>query len=423
MKIFFKLCFFELIILLALTHVKSNAANYFDKQQIVSVKFNSQGEKLAVGKSDGTIFLWDINKHKVIWSSQDSNKPIFNTFFFNNDEQLIASEYQGNLKIYNVSSGLLIKNISLNFCYFIIHREEYNDAGELIALDYSEEKLSAVDLYDNILAVSGNQASMVTLIDMKKAINNTYESEIIFDIGNFFSVSETGQSVWERHDKTKSEAVIAKLFHQPSHAILTDIHYDPSHQYLGATTSTGYLVVWDISKYFSNNYESINENSDPFYIRGITSGRDSFKELTGFAFSSTGRLITMPFTCLKYGQIQLWDTDKGEMLHNKYEVHPGRAWKGAFDKSGKYAITSGDFRFILWEIQNDSLYAKSKIHYMANINGNQILNNIHFSPKKNIVALGVLDVFLLDLSTMKMIEHIGTEQDTLLIDHFNTQPK
>lgn len=423
MKISYKLILFKLLFLFESTHIKIYANIFWDNIQICSVKFDSQGERLAVGKLDGTIFLWDIERHKVIWSSQDANKPIFNLFFFNNDEQLIACEYQGNLKIFDVNSGLLIKNIELNFCHFIIHKEEYNTEGKLVAVDYTQEKLAAVDLCGNILAVSGNQSSMVTLIDIKKAINNYWESEIIFDKGNFYIVSETGRAYWVRNDKIKSNAVIANLFHQPSHAILTDIHYDPSHQYLGASTSTGYLVVWDINKYFSSNQQSLLENSDPSYIRKITTGRDEYKELTGLAFSTSGHLITMPFSCHKYGQIQLWNTSKGEMVHSKFEVHPGRAWKGAFDRSGKFAITMGDIRFILWDIKNDKLYAKSKIHYNTSIYGMKILNTIHFSPKENIVALGVLDVFILDLSTMKIIEHIGSEQDVLLIDHFTTQPR
>lgn len=199
---------------------------------------------------------------------------------------------------------------------------------------------------------------------------------------------------------------------------LTDLKFCPDGKHIAATTRSGRLLVW---KFLPTDYTNgrLTRVSDvEFYSRQV-GDNPKYGALFGLDCSEKHILTVGYFS--KYGQMQLWDIETGKMLHHSDQVDPSTANKVKFDKSGRFAVTTGDLRYVLWEIKDNKLHALCKMYFgkfshpLAN-GWPSYLNSVDFSLTENIVALGVATtVDIVDIPSLTIVETIGQKDERLNI--------
>src|SRR5229473_8686778 len=167
---------------------------------LTAVRFDSTGERLAVGAWDGTVSVWNVKSKNELWKSLPAARDVGNLFLFfrRNDSQLIVVEKRGKLRVYETVSGKLIKSLTPNFMAFAGERPEGIASADL-------------DQGGRILARAGHYFGGVYLIDLDLAIQSTG--------------IELNLATWTRDKEPQSPALLKVLRERTDDAI-TDIKVD-----------------------------------------------------------------------------------------------------------------------------------------------------------------------------------------------------
>lgn len=356
-------CFAIIYIIMVLWSSFSLADSSGHKARVTAVRFDSRGQRLAIGRDDGSVSVWDRAMRKTIWTS-GAMGSIHSLFFRNNDEQLIAIEHFGNIRVYEARSGKSLKVIK--------------------PFPSSDEMLQAValDPTGTVLALAGHLFSSITLIDLKLAIAR----------------GRTGG------------AGIGSLFFQetPGYEGVTDVCFCSSGKYIATTTNSGFLVVWKIDSLKGESKGQTILGKLVPYIRRVGSSSSLARALLGLGCSETGLLMTVGYHS-KYGEIQLWKTELGEMLDCVKGAHTVVPKRVAIDKTGQFAVTTGVLSYIIWRIKDGKLHRLGKIGFRDFVD--YLPNAVDFLPKEDIVAFGVnADIFLVARSTLSIVDRIGSPE-------------
>jgi WD40 repeat protein len=349
-----------------------------------AVRYDSRGVRLALGKQNGSITVYDTESKQTLWSTPPTNIRIYALYFRAADTQLVAVEYKGDIKVYDASSGRLLKNFKA-----VLHGR----VGDRF------EKIKSVGISPsgNVLAIAGDLFKVIALVDLDVAINQVRETVLRLDALTV----------------RPSTALIGNLYFAGEHEdTIAAVEFSADAKYIAATTELGYLVVWKFQPDDLTSRRLMREDIEP-YLRKVGSTRNWLRALSGLSISEK-RVLTVGHSP-KYGAMQLWDIEKGEMIQFEKDVDPSIVERIVFNRSGQMAISTSDLSYRLWAV-NDSGFKLLCRVYADEGDGFDYVhwNGVDFSPTRNVVALAYLsNVYLLDLTSLQIVQKLGDSDGQL----------
>jgi WD40 repeat protein len=350
-----------------------------------AVRYDSRGVRLALGKQNGSITVYDTESKQTLWSTPPTNIRIYALYFRAADTQLVAVEYKGDIKVYDASSGRLLKNFKA-----VLHGR----VGDRF------EKIKSVGISPsgNVLAIAGDLFKVIALVDLDVAINQVRETELRLDALTV----------------RPSTALIGNLYFAGEHEdTIAAVEFSADAKYIAATTELGYLVVWKFQPDDLTSRRLMREEIEP-YLRKVGSTKDWLRALTGLSISEK-RVLTVGHYSPKYGAMQLWDIEKGEMIQYEKNVDPSIVQRIVFNRSGQLAISTSDGSYRLWSINDNGFKLLCRV-YTDQGQGLDFVhwNGVDFSPTRNVAALGYLsNVYLLDLTSLQIVQKFGDSDGQL----------
>ena len=396
-----KLCLFAMacvlsVILMPAEGTASRAA------KVSTVRFDSKGQRLAIGKDDGSISVYDKSSGKKVWGVPPTSVKIYANFFRADDSQVLAVEYGGNIKVFDASSGRLLRRFEPNF---------------LRNYDGRSERIHSTDMdpSGNVLALEGFLFKIVTFVNLDVAIKKIKGGEL--RLAEWIRSVSSPVYTSEKSRKEAGPAYMGEVAFDGEEAdLVTDLKFCRDEKHIAATTRSGRLLVWKFQPADSSNPHLLRVSDVESYSRQV-GDHPEFRDLFGLDCSEKHVLTVGHFS--KHGQMQLWDLETGEMLQHTNQADPGTALRVKFDQSGRFAVTTGDLRYVLWEIKDNKLHALGKMYFNRNGYGWDYLNSVDFSPSETLVALGVsARVNVIDIPSLTIVSSIGEGNETLEVIPF-----
>ena len=370
--------------------------------RVSAVRYDSKGVKLAVGKENGSITVYDTASKQTLWSTTPTKVKIHALYFRESDTQLVAIEFRGNIKVYAATSGRLLRDFKPNLL------RAYGDRDEKI-------KAAEIDPSGSVLAIAGDLFNVITFVNLDVAINQVKESELrLSDYVHVVTGFENIAVATIPKEKPSMAYMGSIDFLAEHHDTITDLRFNANSAYLAATTEKGYLIVWKfMPEDFANGRLMRVSEVEP-YIRKVGSSQSEYRALSGLAISEK-RVLTIGDPS-KYGAMQLWDIEKGEMIQYEKDVDPSVPTRIAFNRNGQMAVSTSDMMYRLWAVNDNELKRLCSLYFEDDAYGDAYHNAVDFSPTQNVVAMGYLsNVYLLDISSLKVVQKFGASVGKLNI--------
>lgn len=388
----------------ALMPLAAGAQEPVRKPRVTALRFDGSGQKLAAGADDGSVTLWDVAGARALWSVEGHGSAVQAVFFRAGDSQVLAADRGGDLRVLGAESGRRVRDLMLAFGVFL------ND---------EEERLQDVDLdpSGDRLAIAGDVEESVVVIDLPRALAPPETQfpgfgrvSLIHLRDGTLNIYPEANFVLHTPGSRKHAAVIREL--REGDAAFRSVRLCSKGRFLAAVAVSGRLVVWDLEK-----ATDVDEPEDDRYIRKI--GPDAL----ALGCSATDALITVGKSG-KYGEVQLWKTASGEMVQQWDMVGPLQTRRAAFDHSGTWAITTGLFRYTLWQVTAAGMKPAARFYLTGGHGPQGLPGSVAFSPRQPLVALGDRsDVFLLQLPNLELKGILGGPMRRTKIEVLMARPE
>ena len=333
------------------------------KNDITALRFNSDGTKLVIGYSNGSVSLWDVEKHVEVWTADGNWKqtqplaiklgksrlqdeiviaskeinpaqlssfreelPVQRIFFRNNEKQILVTERWGGLRVIQASDGGLIRAQGVFFS--ITDGKQLETLGDT---DYDE-------LSDK-LVITGALIDEVYLLDVEKAIwGSEYQLVVLDDKLRALKVAPpTSLVVTTPTGLDKSAAASDMYLYSSSGRDKFDsIRF--CGQYILAASSSGRLVVWD--------------SPSSYYVRNIKKTNINQKESTALICGESGQFFTA-FGSTPYGRLQAWDTSDVGIVKQGGEADRNVYSYIDYDPVSHFVVTGNSHQFIVWDVSSE----------------------------------------------------------------------
>ncbi|MFB2769013.1 NACHT and WD repeat domain-containing protein [Pelatocladus sp. BLCC-F211] len=287
---------------------------------ISTVAFFGEGkqQKIAVGNSDGSIWIWDLNfqdinkkPNKNIKILPETNKELkINSLAFSSDGKLIAAVIENNLQVWELESKgeyKILPNLPLNnkltVTSVLFQPYAFNDE-QIVAIAYKAEK------------ISGRVLGKINLLNLKT--------------GNFLTKSPLV------HEKTYEDAPIILAF-------------SPDGKWLVSGSDQRYLLLWDTSQLDNGQSQKIPPKSESESKLNCW--------VTALAFKDNRWVASGRYD----GSIELWDLENLDNDPFVLQGHKEKITAIAFSPDKKQlASASFDNTVRLWTIETEELAQKLK---------------------------------------------------------------
>jgi|GEM_PF-3319110 len=311
--------------------------------EITIIKHHPTEDVLAVGYKSGKIELYSLNplikllgSTNQIASESDTKKDQILSIDFLNGYPFIFVLFEHNRLAFlstNDCSVMISNGIHINLMH-------YSRRGDEIV------KLSDFDFNSNLLAISGNTVSRISLIDLNKLYDlcerrftplittrKCQETELV---GGFFNMAKTEEDV--------HGSILGILEAENASAPFSCLKIAPGGNEVYAGTEAGKLYKWRVDKSNLPDLENCG-HIDPCNYKTISNARAEYKDRSLFSIDMINN--TLVSSCMNnpgLGNLQFWDT---ALLHLYHFSDAGLYKKLQLSADENYLATSSNARYRL----------------------------------------------------------------------------
>jgi WD40 repeat protein len=302
-----------------------------------TVAFSGDGQYLATGGEDKSIYIWDFSTGELVYSITDNFYPVKSMKFAPDDELLVSSgpdvkivDYSGNLK--KAFSGYTTHIWSFDF---------NNNSKKVIAGSYSKK----VNIWDFITggitaSLDGHEKSVLAVCfspDGRYAVTGSLDRTV---------------RVWD----TDSAKELRKLERHSDNILAVRFH--PSGRYFASASLDKTIRLWDL---------------DSGKIVKTYAGHD--KGVLDIDFSEDGYYLASGSAD---NTVILWEVYTGDKLYSFID-HQGPVNAVRFSPDGNYLVSgSSDKTVMVWKL-NKSIF--TNYHFQDEIEDEIGLSDL-FGPKR-----------------------------------------
>ncbi|MEH1966025.1 WD40 repeat domain-containing protein [Nostoc sp.] len=371
--------------------------------EVNSVAYSPNGQQLASASTDKTIKIWDASSGQLLKTLTGHSNRVINVAYSPNGQQLASASTDKTIKIWDASSGKLLKTL-------IGHSDEVNS----VAYSPNGQQLvsASADKTIKIWNVSSGKL-LKTLTGHNKEVNS-----VTYSPNGQQLASASGDKTIKIWDVSSGKLLKTLTGHGSA---VRSIAYSPNGQQLASASDDKTIKIWDASSgkllktltghsgevysvaYSPNGQQLASASFDStIKIWDISSGKP-LNILTGYsnvvinvAYSPNGQQLASASWNLT---IKIWDISSGKPLKT-LTGHSSGFIRVAYSPNGQQlASTSADKTIKVWDTSSGKLLKTLTGH-------SDSVSNVAYSPNGQQLASASFDstIKIWDISSGKLLK-------------------
>nr|MDZ8288500.1 ribosome assembly protein 4 [Nostoc sp. ChiSLP01] len=347
------------------------------KDQVNSVAYSPNGQQLASASLDNTIKIWDFSSGQLLKTLTGHSDRVISVAYSSNGQQLASASDDKTIKIWNVSNSQLLKTLTGHSSS--VNSVAYSPSGQQLA-SASDDK--TIKIWD----VSSGQL-LKTLTGHSSTVNSVAYSPNGQHLAS--ASSDKTIKIWD-----VSSGQPPKTLTGHSSTVIS-VAYSPNGQRLASASVDNTIKIWDLSSsqllktltghsssvnsvaYSSNGQQLASASSDKTIKIWDVSNGQLLKTLTGHsnvvysaAYSPSGQQLASA----SYDKtIKIWDVSSGQILKT-LTGHSSSVISVAYSPNGRQlASASVDNTIKIWDVSSGQLL-KTLTDYSSSV------NSVAYSP-------------------------------------------
>jgi WD40 repeat protein len=338
---------------------------------INSMSFSSDGQRLATASDDGTAKLWDLSEEqgKQLGVIVEGQQGAIRSVGFSPDGQYVATgRNDGTVNLWTISELASNRSLSKGLSVEFVAEPKTKTINEYKGHRGSVNSISFSPKGQHLATAGKDGTVRFWTIPKKKQFqweeNRIGEQWVSFSPdGQILATAGVGGvQLWHLSGE---EEELAELPHQ---AIIWSVSFSPDGERLATVGGDGFIRIWNLSGQQLAQWKG-HENT-----------------ITWVEFSPDGQYLA---TASKDGTARLWNSSGQQLI--ELTAHQGEVWSASFHPDGQRLVTVGEDSIVrLWNLSGKLL---------EQFNSEQgFLFWASFSPDGQHLATAGKDIRLWDLS-------------------------
>ncbi|MEH2183638.1 nSTAND1 domain-containing NTPase, partial [Nostoc sp.] len=285
--------------------------------QVRSVAYSPSGEQLASASDDNTIKIWDVSSGQLVKTLTGHSSYVFSVAYSPNGQQLASASNDKTIKIWDVSSGKLLQTLSShsNSVWSVV----FSPDGQNLASASDDKTIKIWDI-----------ATGKVLRTLEGHTNSV----------NSVAYSSNGQKLASASDDKTikiwdiSTGKVLQTLDGHTDSVITVV-FSPDGQKLASASDDKTIKLWNI--FNGKVLRTLNQHTDSVY---------------SVVFSPNGQLLT---SGSRDKTIKFWDISTGKVLRT-LEGHTNSVNSVAYSPNGQQlASASYDKTIKIWDVSSGQL--------------------------------------------------------------------
>ncbi|MDZ8088897.1 MAG: WD40 repeat domain-containing protein, partial [Nostoc sp. DedQUE12b] len=302
-----------------------------------SVAYSPDGQQLASASDDNTIKIWDVSSGKLLKSLTGHSKEVISVAYSPNGQQLASASRDNTIKFWDVNSQKLLKTLT-----------GHSDEVKSVAYSPNGKQLASSSRDNTIKIWNVSRGKLLkSLIGHSKEVNSIAYSPNGQQLAS--ASADNTIKIWDVNSKK-----LLKSLTGHSNVVMS-IDYSPNGQQLASASYDKTVKIWDVNsgKLFKS---SIGHSSVVFSV----------------AYSRDGQQLA---STSDDNTIKIWDVNSKKLLKS-LTGHSGRVYSVAYSSNGQQlASASYDKTVKIWDVSSGQLFKSLTGH-------SKEVNSIVYSPNR-----------------------------------------
>ncbi|WP_448267950.1 WD40 domain-containing protein [Nostoc sp. DSM 114159] len=370
---------------------------------VISVAYSPNGQQLASASADNTIKIWDVSSGQLLKSLTSHSSTVRSVAYSPNGQQLASASDDKTIKIWDVSSGQLLKTLTGHSSTVI--SVAYSPNGQQLASASFDKTIKIWNVSSGQLLKSLTGHSS-TVYSVTYSPNGQQLASASFD---------NTIKIWD----VSSGQLLKSLTGHSNYVI--SVAYSPNGQQLASASFDKTIKIWNVSSgqllksltghssevysvAYSPNGQQLASASDDKTIKiwDVSSGQ-LLKSLTGHsstvfsvAYSPNGQHLA---SASADKTIKIWDVSSGQLLKS-LTGHSSGVISVAYSPNGQHlASASADKTIKIWDVSSGQLLKSLTGH-------SSVVFSVAYSPNGQQLASASFDktIKIWDVSSGQLLK-------------------
>ncbi|MDZ8035633.1 ribosome assembly protein 4 [Nostoc sp. DedSLP04] len=378
-----------------------------------SVAYSPNGQQLASASDDNTIKIWDVSSGKLLKSLTGHSKEVNSIAYSPNGQQLASASRDNTIKIWDVNSKKLLKSLT-----------GHSNEVKSVAYSLNGKQLASASADNTIKIWDVSRGKLLkSLTGHSKEVNSIAYSPNGQQLAS--ASADNTIKIWDVNSKK-----LLKTLTGHSDVVMS-VDYSPNGQQLASASYDNSVKIWDVSSgkllkspighssvvfsvAYSPDGQQLASTSDDNTIKiWDVSSKKLLKTLTGHS----GRVYSVAYS--PNGQqlasaswdktIKIWDVSSGQLFKSLTD-HSKEVNSIAYSPNGQQLVSANDDKTIkIWDVSSSQLFKTFTGHSDRVISAT-------YSPNGQQLASASRDktIKIWDVSSKKLLKSLTGHSNTVI---------
>jgi WD40 repeat protein/transcriptional regulator with XRE-family HTH domain len=290
----------------------------------MSVDFSPDGQTIAVGDSNGNIYLWNITTTQLLGKFSGHKGWVWSVTFSPDGKLLASGSTDSSVRLWDVESGRCLQVLTDHkYCVWSV---SFSADGQQFASGSEDKTVRLWNLQGQCLRVLKGHTQSVY------AVHFAPDQQTLASSSN-----DTTVRIWD----VSNGRCLNVLQEHTSGAMC--VRYSPDGQWVASGCRDGSIRLWSNDLPHDRHPKPDSTNSSVKLLRGHTDF------VWDIAFSSDGRFLV---SGSRDGTLRLWDMQDEQSIH-VFEGHKHDVYGLAIDANNQLLVSAGKDQTVrLWDLQS-----------------------------------------------------------------------
>ncbi|MFN6454393.1 MAG: ribosome assembly protein 4 [Nostoc sp. EfeVER01] len=381
---------------------------------VISVAFSPNRQQLASASYDKTIKIWDVSSGKLLKTLTGHSESVYSVVYSPNGQQLASASTDKTIKIWDVSSGKLLKTLTghSNSVISVV----YSPNGQQLASAGDDKTIKIWDVSSGKLlkTLTGHSSEVVSVVyspNGQQLASASYDKTI---------------KIW---DVTSGKLLKTLTGHSD---LVSSVVYSPNGQQLASASYDKTIKIWDVTSgkllkpltghsiwvnsiaYSPNGQQLASASADKtIKIWDVSRGK-LLQTLTGHSnavssvvYSPNGQQLAS--ASLDNNTIKIWDVSRGQPL-KMLTGHNNVVSSVVYSPNGQQlASASYDKTIKIWDVSSGQLLKSLTGH-------SDLVSSVVYSPNGQQLASASYDktIKIWDVTSSKLLQTLTDHSNSVI---------
>ncbi|MBD3885758.1 hypothetical protein IFO70_29020 [Phormidium tenue FACHB-886] len=290
----------------------------------MSVAFSPDGQTIAVGDSNGTIYLWNISTTQLLGTFEGHKGWVWSVAFNPDGRMLASGSTDGSVRLWDVESGRCLQVITDHEC--CVWSVSFSADGQQLVSGSEDKTVRLWNLQGQCLRVLQGHTQSVY------SVHFSPDQQTLASSSN-----DTTVRIWD-----VSNGNCLRVLQGHTSGVMC-VRYSPDGQQIASGCRNGSIRLW-------SDYLSHDRRSKPDSINSsvkVLQGHTDF--VWNIAFSPDGHFLV---SGSRDGTLRLWNVQDGQSIH-VFEGHKHDVYGLAINADSQLLVSAGKDQTVrLWHLQS-----------------------------------------------------------------------